>query len=187
VVLLAGLAIAAVGGYGLLRLVRRRHEQAKTRRVQAHREIIWRHAQAAALPTELVTAVILCESGGDPRAVSRKDARGLMQITPIAEREVLERTGLTKGDLFDPNYNVQVGTAYLRMLIDRFEGDVYLALAAYQAGPSRVQKLRSDHPGLPSPRLIDKHAPRSTARYCRTILSGRSPRLEPATAPSRDP
>ncbi len=170
---LAAAAILTAGGYAALRLAAWCNARAKVRRARRYREIIWRHARANALPTELVAAVIVAESGGKPDAVSKKNARGLMQITPIAEREVLERTAGRRGDLFDPEYNILIGTAYLRMLLDRFGGDLHLALAAYHAGPSRLAKLRRRHPGLSGKQLVENHAPRSTARYCRQVLGRR--------------
>ena len=146
-------------------------------RLDDHRELISRHARDTGLPTELVAAVVLAESGGDARAVSKTNARGLMQIMPIAEREVLRETGMAKGDLFDPDYNIRVGTAYLKRMVDRFDGDLYLALAGYQMGPTRLDKLRKKYPKMSSKSLIDTHAPRSTAAYCRKILAGQSPHL----------
>lgn len=170
--LIAATAVLAGGGYGAARLARWQHHQTKLRRARQFRDIIWRHAQDKALATELVTAMIVAESGGDPAAVSRKNAKGLMQITPIAEREVLAKTGIAKGDLADPDYNILIGTTYLRMLLDRFDGDAHLALAAYHLGPTKVAKLGHQHPGLTGRQLIEKHAPRITADYCRRILGG---------------
>ena len=171
IVLLAAAAVLVVGAWGTYRLLRRQHASAKVKRAQSYREIIWRHAQDNSVPTELVEAMIVAESGGNPQAVSPKNARGLMQITPIAEREVLQRRGIDKGDLFDPDYNVLVGTAYLKMLADRFDGDWYLVLAAYHAGPTRVAQLRKAHPSLSGKELVRRHALRSTAAYCRQILT----------------
>ena len=164
--MLAVLVVVSVGH----RLARWRHARAKARRVAAFRELIWKHAQANALPTELVRAVILHESGGDAGAVSARGAEGLMQITPITEREVLDRTGIAAGDLFDPDYNIRIGTAYLKMLMERFDGDTHLVLAAYHAGPTRIAELRAAHPDLDSPRLVERHAPASTAAYCRKVI-----------------
>ncbi|HVR42649.1 MAG TPA: lytic transglycosylase domain-containing protein [Thermoanaerobaculia bacterium] len=82
----------------------------------------------------LVSAVIKAESDYDPRVVSHKGARGLMQLMPATAR----RFGVT--DSFDPNANIHAGTRYLRWLLDRFEGDVRLALAGYNAGEGNVAK-----------------------------------------------
>lgn len=175
---IAAIAIGA-GSYGAFRLILRHHERSKIRRIDTYREIIWRHAQANSVPTELVAAVIRAESGGCPTVVSPKSAKGLMQITPVAELEVLRQAPLAKGDLFDPDYNILIGTTYLRMLIDRFDGDVHLAVAAYHMGPAGVRKFRDTSPGLSGKQIVENHAPSSTSRYCRTILAGRSIRLKP--------
>jgi soluble lytic murein transglycosylase-like protein len=173
----AAIMAGALLGYLLSDHVACRRNADKDRRIDAHSDAIWRHASANSLPTGLVRAVIKAESGGDPRAVSPKGARGLMQITPVAERHVIQETGLAKGDLFDPDYNILVGTTYLRMLVDRFSGDLRLALAAYHSGPTRVERLAADHPQLSPTDLIKRYAPRSTARYVRTILGAEAPRL----------
>ncbi len=84
----------------------------------------------------LVMAVIQAESAWQPAAISRKGAQGLMQLTPG-----------TAGDLgvknaFDPAQNVNGGVKYLSMLLERYHGDLDLALAAYNAGPTAVDRAR---------------------------------------------
>ncbi len=87
----------------------------------------------------LVKAVIRAESAFDPKAVSKKGALGLMQIMP----ENLEAFQVY--DPFDPWQNIMGGTRYLKALIQRFNGQVPLALAAYNAGPRAVDT----HRGIP--------------------------------------
>jgi soluble lytic murein transglycosylase-like protein len=87
----------------------------------------------------LVEAVVVVESAGNPRAVSRKGARGLMQLMP--ERAAL----LGVKNAFDPEQNVDGGVRHLRDLLRRFDGDVILALAAYNAGEEAVRI----HQGVP--------------------------------------
>jgi soluble lytic murein transglycosylase-like protein len=91
--------------------------------------------QAASLyqiPEELVRAVIQVESGGNPRAVSPANAKGLMQLIPAtAQRMQVE-------DLFDPRQNIFGGTRYLRVLANLFNGDLALTIAAYNAGEGAV-------------------------------------------------
>jgi len=141
--------------------------------MQTYLPLITRYAEHNSLPVDFVSNVITAESGGDPRAVSRVGAKGLMQIMPGAEADVLAATGREKGDLFDPEYNIAIGTAYLRMLADRFDGDAYLVLSAYNMGPTRVAKLRQQYPDLSSRDLVETHAFNETRRYCRKILKDR--------------
>jgi soluble lytic murein transglycosylase-like protein len=82
----------------------------------------------------LVLAVMAAESNFDPAALSPKNAQGLMQLIP----ETARRFGVR--NLQDPVQNIRGGMAYLRWLMAYFEGDVALALAAYNAGPGAVER-----------------------------------------------
>jgi soluble lytic murein transglycosylase-like protein len=93
-----------------------------------------------ALDPALVKAVIHAESQFDPKAVSPKGAVGLMQLNPITIREL----GIV--DPFNPRHNIFGGVRRLRDLLDAFEGDPKLALAAYNAGPSQVQRYNGVPP-----------------------------------------
>ncbi len=84
----------------------------------------------------LVKAVILAESGYDPKAVSPKGAKGLMQLMP----HIIETFGVK--DAFDPIHNINGGVRYLSQLLKYFKGDIYLGLAAYNAGIGRVSQPR---------------------------------------------
>jgi len=91
------------------------------------------------VPADLVAAVIEAESDNNPRAVSRRGARGLMQLMP--------KTARTLGvhDPFDPRANIDAGVRHLRALMDRFGNNLPLVLAAYNAGEVAVIK----HRGVP--------------------------------------
>jgi soluble lytic murein transglycosylase-like protein len=91
------------------------------------------------LDPALVKAVIHAESRFDPQAVSPKGAMGLMQLCPVTVKE------LKISDPFNPKYNIYGGVRYLRELLDTFDGNKHLALAAYNAGPNRVHR----HRGIP--------------------------------------
>jgi soluble lytic murein transglycosylase-like protein len=91
-------------------------------------------AAAATVQPALVRAVIVVESGFNPRAVSKKGAIGLMQLRP----ETARRYGVT--DLYDPEQNVRAGAHYLSDLIARFGSNLELALAAYNAGEDAVER-----------------------------------------------
>jgi soluble lytic murein transglycosylase-like protein len=95
---------------------------------------IWRAARRNRLDGLLLAAVVETESSFSPTAVSPDGAIGLMQVIP----ETGQLYG--KADLFDPNVNLDVGCQYLASLLDRFHGDLTLAVAAYNAGPAAVTR-----------------------------------------------
>ncbi len=91
----------------------------------------------------LVMSVIRQESGFDPQAISSAGARGMMQLLPTTARRTAQNAGVRyqKDRLTaDPDYNIQLGQAYLGQMLARYEGAAELALAAYNAGPSRVDR-----------------------------------------------
>ncbi len=102
------------------------------------------HISAAALENDLafalVKAIIKVESDFDPRAVSRAGAKGLMQIMP----ENYKALGLK--DPFDPYENIRAGSRFFRQLLDRFDGELSLTLAAYNAGPNAVDRFKTIPP-----------------------------------------
>ncbi|RCK79362.1 MAG: Membrane-bound lytic murein transglycosylase D precursor [Candidatus Ozemobacter sibiricus] len=136
---------------------------AATSRSALYADLIRKYAQANGVDPQLVQRVIEAESGYDPRSVSKKGALGLMQLMPETAREL----GVT--DPFDPEQNIAGGTKYLAMMLDRFQGDLHRALAAYNAGPTVVQ----NHGGIPP-------FP-ETKRFIAKVLRQPSPR--PPTTP----
>jgi soluble lytic murein transglycosylase-like protein len=96
------------------------------------REMVKAAATRYGVDADLIASVIAAESNFDPRAVSKKNARGLMQLLP----ETAARFGVQ--NIFDPQENIDAGTHYLRDLLRRYNNDLVLALAAYNAGPERV-------------------------------------------------
>jgi len=96
--------------------------------------LIREHAARHALRVELVRAVIQVESGYNPQARSPKGAMGLMQLMPATARQLGVRNA------YDPAENIQGGCAYLRKLLDRYQGNEELALAAYNAGSNAVER-----------------------------------------------
>jgi hypothetical protein len=97
-------------------------------------------AQTHGVAPELVASVIAAESNFNPNAVSLKSARGLMQLMP----ETAARFGVT--NVFDPRQNIDAGTRYLKELLQRYNGDLALTLAAYNAGPDRVGQFQTVPP-----------------------------------------
>ena len=92
------------------------------------------------LDPDLVNSVIHAESGFNPQAVSRKGAQGLMQLMP----QTASRLGVENA--FDPGANLEGGTRYLRELLERYNFDLIKALAAYNAGPQKVEQYRGVPP-----------------------------------------
>jgi soluble lytic murein transglycosylase-like protein len=103
-------------------------------RDSAFDDLIQEHASRYGIRADLVRAVIQVESGFNPCAVSNKGAMGLMQLMPATARE------LGVANPFDPPQNIRGGVTYLRQLLDRYNNDERLALAAYNAGPGAVDR-----------------------------------------------
>jgi soluble lytic murein transglycosylase-like protein len=97
-------------------------------------DLILEHARLNNIPTDLVRAVVQVESGFNPYARSPKGAMGLMQLMPATARQFGVRNP------YNPAENVRAGVAYFRQLLDRYENNDQLALAAYNAGPGAVDK-----------------------------------------------
>jgi len=109
------------------------------------------------LDPDLVNSVIHAESGFNSRAVSRKGAQGLMQLMPGTASK------LGVGNAFDPQANVSGGSRYLRELLERYNFDLVKALAAYNAGPERVEHYK----GVPPYRETQAYVARIVHEYNR--------------------
>jgi soluble lytic murein transglycosylase-like protein len=139
------LAIAYVGsGYGVTRPAAAATPTGTsgilTRRATQYDDLIAEHANRHDLSPDFVRAVIQAESAFNPYARSPKGAMGLMQLMPATAR----RFGVI--DPFNPAENIRAGVSYLRQLLERYDQDEQLALAAYNAGPAAVDKYGSKVP-----------------------------------------
>jgi len=145
-----------------------------------------RIATGSATEEALVLGLIRQESGFYQKAVSSVGARGLMQLMPATAEQVAKRlnisTGKKKGALTtalveDPAFNVTLGSAFLGDLLDRFGGSYILAVAAYNAGPSRVNRWLDDYGDPRSPRIdpidwIESIPYGETRNYVQRVLEG---------------
>jgi soluble lytic murein transglycosylase-like protein len=112
--------------------------------------IIYREARRNGLAPELVAAMVHTESDFRPGLVSNKSAQGLMQIVPETARV------LGIANPFDPEENIAAGTRYFRYLLKRFNGNEQIALAAYNAGPTNVERFGGVPPFPETQAYIEK-------------------------------
>lgn len=137
-------------------------------------EIEARAAQAG-VDAALVAALICQESTFDPRAVSQVGARGLMQIMPMTGRLLARSLGrrFRRDALHDPSTSLTFGTTYLRDMLARFGGREERALAAYNAGPHRVDAWTTGRPDVSAEEFVESIPFTETRNYVMTILSNR--------------
>jgi soluble lytic murein transglycosylase len=146
----AALVVAAVGAFVYLQ----KTEPAWYARIWyplRYQTIVRTYAQQQRLDPALLAAVIETESKFDPNARSSAGAVGLMQLTPATAQGIATRTHGTKfqlSDLVNPDINVRYGTYYLRLLLDRYDDNERLALAAYNAGEAQVDSWIAENEGI---------------------------------------
>ena len=113
-------------------------------------DIIANAAQQHGVSFSLLKAIIKAESDFDPKAVSKKGAKGLMQIMP----ENFKPLGIN--DPFDPRQNINAGARYFKQMYDRFKGKLALSLAAYNAGPTAVERYNTVPPYEETEEYVEK-------------------------------
>jgi hypothetical protein len=121
-------------------------------------EIIRKAASRYGVDADLIHCLIAVESNFNPKAVSRKNARGLMQIVP----QTAAHLGVK--NVFDPRENVDAGTRYLREMLTKYNNDLTLALAAYNAGPDKVDRYGRRVPPYAETRLYVQKISRNYAK-----------------------
>lgn len=128
------------------------------------RQVVATASDKTNIDPDLITSVIHAESAFNPKAVSVKGAQGLMQLMP----DTAARLGVR--DAFDPSANVNAGTEYLRELLLQYNGDMAKALAAYNAGPLRVQQYH----GVPPYRETRAYVAQIIKEFNRKKLAARA-------------
>ena len=144
------------------RLYIRTYEKKSSEYMKEYEGIIQQASRRFNVDPLLVRAVIKAESDFDHRAVSKKGAQGLMQLMPQTA------TKMKVGNPFNPEENIFGGTRYLSLLLERFNNDESLALAAYNAGPEKVK----DYQGIP-PYPETKSFVRKVLAYYERLRSGK--------------
>lgn len=112
--------------------------------------IILQEADRHEIDPALVKAIIMAESGYNPNAISEKGAKGLMQLMPSTAQ------ALGVEDVFNPQQNISGGVRYFKKLVNRFDGDIKLALAAYNAGSKKVRHYQGIPPYKSTHYYIEK-------------------------------
>jgi len=143
-------------------------------RQAAVKDLIHQAAARHGVEVALVQGVIEVESGYQVQARSAVGARGLMQLMPRTAASLARQLQWEDYDIEDPAFNVEAGTAYLAYLLKRFGGNRRLALAAYNAGPTRVEQWVDRGRTLPA----------ESQRYVRAVLGAREHYVDnPSFAP----
>jgi soluble lytic murein transglycosylase len=127
-----------------------------------------------ALDPYLVLALARQESLFNPEATSSSNARGLMQLIPSTAKKMASEHGMDSEAirLYDPPVNVELGTAYLKNLLEMFGGNAFRAVAAYNAGEHAVSKWVSDFPGADD-EWVENIAYKETREYVKKVIGGR--------------
>jgi len=122
----------------------------------------------------LILAIAHTESNFDPDAYSPWEARGLMQFIPataVNTAKKLQIDDFTVEALFDPPTALRLGAKHLRELLDRFEGNVVSAVAAYNAGEAVVARWRRENPEADEADFVERIPYKETRRYVKKVLT----------------
>ena len=147
--------------------------QIELRFPMAHEPLVRLEASKQGVAPALVYGVIRRESAFDPNIVSSARAQGLMQLIPPTAKQVTRGLGLpplSKKQIFEPETNVKLGTAYLKTLLNRFDENYALATASYNAGPHRMPKWAPDYP-LEAAKWVESIPFNETRNYVQAVLA----------------
>jgi len=140
-----------------------------------HDATIRRESARNAIDPAWVAAEIRAESTFTPRARSPANAMGLMQVLPATGAGVAKSIGLTgyggADSLYDPDTNIAIGTAYLRQLMNKYDGLPYVTIAAYNAGPTPTARWQGQRPGYDPDLWIETISYKETREYVARVLA----------------
>jgi len=140
----------------------------------AHKTIIQRQAQKTNLPSTLLFAIARQESAWETDARSSAGAMGLMQLMPRTAKETARKAGIShrRDDLFEPEHNIALGSRYIGELLAQYDNNRVPAIAAYNAGPHRVNKwLKQTDSRLPYDVWIEVIPFGETRKYVQNVLA----------------
>ena len=130
-------------------------------------------ARESGLDPAILRALVRQESVFDASARSRAGALGLTQLMPKTAKSLARpvlRIRYRRSFLYDPGINARLGAAYLKDLLDQFHGQVLYALAAYNGGPARMERLLKENPGRSEDEIFESHPAPETRDYVRRVL-----------------
>lgn len=139
-----------------------------------HDDIVHKKAQKNNVPSSLIFSIARQESAWEFDAKSRVGARGLMQIMPATAKETAKKANIRyrKHKLFDPEYNITLGSYYISSLLKQYDNNRALAIASYNAGPHRVKQwLARSEASLPIDVWIEIIPFKETRKYVQNVLS----------------
>jgi len=146
--------------------------QVELRFPMAYEPLVRYEANQQGVSPALIYGVIRRESAFDPDIVSSAKAQGLMQLIPPTAKQVargLKLKPLSRKQVFVPETNIKLGTAYLKTLLERFNQNYALATASYNAGPHRMPKWAPDYP-LEAARWVESIPFNETRNYVQAVL-----------------
>ncbi len=142
-----------------------------------YKEQVYRYSTQSDVDPHLIFAIIKAESGFDSNAVSRKNARGLMQITIETGHwaaDNLKMSEFNEDDLYDPDINIQIGCWYVAWLMKQFNNDTDLVIAAYNGGNGNVSKWLKNKEFSKSGQTLEKIPFKETDRFLKKVKNNYS-------------
>ena len=143
------------------------------RKLDPHLDSLRAFSRSYGVEENLIRAVMKQESCFNASALSRAGAIGLMQLMPTTASHVAKKTGDSysgRQQLIDPDMNIRLGSAYLKELLDNYNGNRVLAAAAYNAGPGRVRQWRRASAGRDMDIWVENIPYRETRNYVQNVL-----------------